>query len=229
MTANQSAADDRHSQPRAGSDQERKVEVTLQEAYTGTTRLVELAGGGCFAVKIPPGVATGTKVRYTGYGLSGRAGGAPGDMYLVIEVKPCPSFTRRGNDLYHRLFVPLAELAPGGIDRVRTLDGRILNLSLPPGTREGHQFRLAGEGMPQLQQPDRRGDLYVTVAAAVPEPRTPGQQRAASPREATRETARKPDASGWTADEIIGLVIFAVFFIVVGIGAGLLLYWLMLD
>jgi DnaJ C terminal domain len=152
-------------------DLEHRVTVTLQEAYCGTTRLVELAAGGRFTVQIPPGVATGTKVRFAGYGKRGQGHGSRGDLYLVIEVAPHPGFQRQGADLSHRLFVPVAQLAYGGIARVRTLDGRILNLSLPAGTKDGHQFRLAGEGMPSLSQAGKRGDLYVTVQVAVPEER----------------------------------------------------------
>jgi DnaJ-class molecular chaperone len=226
MPENQSAADDRLSQPRAGSDQERKVEVTLQEAYTGTTRLVELAGGRCFAVKIPPGVATGTRVRFAGYGLSGRAGGSPGDLYLLIKVRPCSSFQRRGNDLYHQYAANLAELALGGEIPIRTLNGRTLALALPAGTLPGQQFRLAGAGMPQLHQPDERGDLYVTVNATLPRGgKIPDQQTSREEGKTTKQQTPQEDASGEPV--FIALLLTALF--VAGIGAGLLLYWLILE
>jgi curved DNA-binding protein len=200
--------------PRKGADVTRKVALSLQEAYCGTTRpytAITAAGQERHAeLKIPPGVATGTKVRYTGQGLSGQAGGSPGDLYLLIEVTPHPGVERVGNDLYHRLFVPLAELAHGGIVRVRMLDGRILNLLLPPGTRDGHQFRLAGEGMPQLHQPECRGDLFVTVSA--------------KPLVAGKPTSAATDQTG---DDSFAVVFFAVLFMA-GLGAGLFLYWLIL-
>jgi curved DNA-binding protein len=203
---------------RRGADVERTVKVTLQEAYSGTIRpytAITAAGQERHAeFAIPPGVATGTRVRYTGYGLFGRAGGAPGDLYLLIEVRPCSSFERQGANLYHQYAANLAELALGGEIPIRTPDGRTLALTLPAGTLPGQRFRLAGEGMPHLHQPDERGDLYVIVSA---KPLVVGK------------TTSVPNDSDWQTDEIIGLVIIAVFFVVVGIGAGLLLYWLIFD
>jgi curved DNA-binding protein len=204
--------------PRRGADVERTVVVTLQEAYTGTTRLVELASGRCFAVKIPPGVDTGTKVRYTGYGLSGHKGGSRGDLYLVIDVRSDPSFERRGDDLYHQREANLAELALGTEARIRTLDGRILGLTIPAGTLPGQRFRLAGEGTPQLHQPDQRGDLYVTVNAKIP----PSLEKI---RAGVRLRSQAPHEPTSHEDDIFVLLFLTVLF-AAGIGAGLLLYWL---
>ena len=242
----QEKAGNKHPRHCAGVDVEQQAEVTLQEAYQGTSRwlTVTLPNGqsGLVQLFIPPGVDTGTKVRFAGYGNPGKLGEQPGDLYLVITIRPCARFQRRGTDLYHEYSSNLAELALGTTVQISTLDEKLLDLTIPAGTKPGEQFRLAGKGMPRVDQPDQRGDLYVTVAAAVPEPsepwskpRTPGQQRAASHREATRETARKPDASekvrssDWTTDEIIWVVIFAVFFIIVGVGAGFLLFWFTLG
>jgi curved DNA-binding protein len=154
--------------PRQGADAEHKVAVTLREAYCGTTRLVEKAGGHRFEVEIPPGVAPGTKVRFTGYGKRGNNGGAPGDLYLIIEVRPCQAFERRGDDLYYQCSLNLAELALGTEVRISTLNGRILALTVPAGTLPGQQFRLVGQGMPKLRKPDERGDLFVTVKLTLP-------------------------------------------------------------
>jgi curved DNA-binding protein len=219
----------RITEPRPGADVERKVVVTLQEAYSGTTRpytAITAAGQERHAeLAIPPGVATGTKVRFTGYGLSGRKGGAPGDLYLLIEVRPHPSFERQGNDLYHRLTVPLSGLAHGGILRVKTLEGSLLNVALQAGTQDGQCFRLVGQGMPQLHQPDQRGDLYVTVEAAVQQPRQTGQQGADNLREATRETTGTPNDATLRKDNI-GVRVFLAALFEAGIGAALLLWWL---
>jgi curved DNA-binding protein len=139
--------------PRAGADVERKVEVTLQEAYTGTTRLVELASGRRFTVKIPPGVETGTRVRFAGYGKRGNNGGARGDLYLRIEVRPCPGFARRGNDLYSQCSLNLAELALGTEARIRTLNERLLALTVPAGTPPGQQFGWQGKACHGYETP----------------------------------------------------------------------------
>lgn len=191
-------------EPQPGAAVEKPVVVTLQEAYHGTTRLVELAGGRRLEVTIPPGVDTGTTVRYTGYGRSRHKGGSPRNLYLVIAVQPCPGFERRGNDLYYESVANLAELALGTEVRIRTLDGRILSMTVPAGTQPGQRFRLAGQGMPHLGQIVQRGDLYVTVNTQIPS----GLEK--------KRTAMK-HANSVPNDAKIFMV---------GIGAGLLLYWL---
>ena len=167
-------------QPRTGSNLEQPVEVTLEEAYHGTTRrfTVDTTNGQrrSLEVKIPPGVDNGSRVRVTGQGIPGQAGGPAGDLYLVISVRPDPRFERRGADLYHRLNAPLSVLLLGGEVRVMTLDGRTLALSIPAGTQDGRVFRLRGQGMPRLSQPDQRGDLHVEVHAHLPEQLTPRQR-----------------------------------------------------
>jgi curved DNA-binding protein len=213
-----------HEEPRLGLDGAHKVVVSLKEAYRGTTRLVELAEGRRFAVEIPPGVATGTRVRFTGQGKRGNNGGVPGNLYLIIEVRPHPGFARQGNDLYHQCEANLAELALGGEIRVKTVDERILGLTIPPGTLPGQQFRLAGEGMPMLRKPEERGDLFVTVNLKLPAGLSRKQD--ALLRLLGGEAASAP--ADHTSDDSIGLIALAVIFLA-GIGAGLLLYWLILD
>jgi curved DNA-binding protein len=166
--------------PRRGADLEAAVEVTLDEAYRGTTRQLTLedAAGATrrIEVTIPPGVDEGTRVRIAGQGAPGRAGGPPGDLYLVVHVRPDPRFERRGDDLYVREQVPLATLLLGGEVRVSTPDRRTLALKIPPGTPDGQVFRLRGQGMPRLGRPDQRGDLHVEVHARLPERLTPRQR-----------------------------------------------------
>jgi DnaJ-class molecular chaperone len=166
--------------PRRGADLEAAVEVTLEEAYRGTTRQLTLEGAGGASrqieVTIPPGVDEGTRVRIAGQGGPGRSGGPPGDLYLVVHVRPDPRFERRGDDLYLRERVPLATLLLGGEVRVSTPDRRTLALKIPPGTPDGQVFRLRGQGMPRLGQPERRGDLHVEVHVHLPERLTPRQR-----------------------------------------------------
>jgi curved DNA-binding protein len=120
-------------------------------------------------VTIPPGVDNGSRVRVAGQGMPGQAGGAPGDVYLVISVRPHPRFERRGDDLHTKLNVPFLTMILGGETRVSTLDGRTLALTIPPTSQDGRVFRLRNQGMPHLGQPSRRGDLNVEVHAALPE------------------------------------------------------------
>jgi DnaJ-class molecular chaperone len=166
--------------PRPGGDIEQPVEIGLDEAYRGATRLLtlQMPDGQTrrLEVKIPPGVTNGSRVRIAGQGLPGQAGGPPGDLYLLISVRPDPRFERRGNDLLHRLSVPLATLLLGGEAQVPTPDGRRLALTIPAGTPDGRIFRLRGQGMPVLGQPERHGDLLVEVHARLPERLTPRQR-----------------------------------------------------
>jgi DnaJ-class molecular chaperone len=120
-------------------------------------------------VKIPPGVANGTRVRIAGQGAPGQAGGPPGDLYLVTTVRPDTRFEREGDDVRTRVAAPLETLILGGEVRVPTPDGRTLALTIPPGTQDGRVFRLRGQGMPHLGEPDRRGDLHAEVHARLPE------------------------------------------------------------
>jgi DnaJ-class molecular chaperone len=137
------------------------AEITLEEADRGTTRLLESPGRRRLEVKIPPGVDSGARVHIP------RGGGRQGDIYLVVSVQPHPQFRRQGRDLYCEVPVSLEDAVLGGEVTVPTLRGRV-SLAIPPETPNGQRFRLAGQGMPTLNQPDRRGDLYATVSVQLP-------------------------------------------------------------
>jgi curved DNA-binding protein len=159
--------------PRAGADLEYPLQVSLAEAYKGSTRTLELPQPDGqtrrLEVKIPPGVTDGSRIRVAGQGSPGRSGGRAGDLYLVVSVLPDPRFERQGDDLRTRVSAPLATLILGGEVHVPTPDGRRLALRIPAGTQDGKQFRLRGQGMPRLGQPNQRGDLQAEVHARVPE------------------------------------------------------------
>ena len=170
----------RQARPRAGADLEQPVEVSLADAYRGTSLQVEIrqADGKTrrLEVKIPPGVRTGSRVRVRGQGGPGQAGAPGGDLYIVVSVRPDPRFERRGDDLYTEIKVPLQTLLLGGEARVPTPDGRTLALSIPAGTPDGRVFRLRGQGMPRLGSPSARGDLHAAVHAQLPERLTKRQR-----------------------------------------------------
>jgi curved DNA-binding protein len=145
------------------------VEVTLEEAAEGTTRLMELSGGRRLEVKIPPGVDNGSRVHIP----AGR--GRDANLYLVISVQPHPVFERKGRNLYREIEVPLEDAVLGGEITVPTLRSRVA-LTIPPETQNGQRFRLAGQGMPGLNQPGSRGDLYATVKVKLPTDLTPEEK-----------------------------------------------------
>ncbi len=152
--------------PMRGRDIEYPIDITLEEAYHGSSRTLQLDDER-IEVKIPRGVKTGSRVRVAGKGAPGRNGGKPGDLYLKINVLPHARFQREGDNLRLKLPVDLYTMILGGEVQVPTLD-RPLILNIPPETDNGKVFRLRGKGMPNLKKPDQRGDLYVEVSAKLP-------------------------------------------------------------
>ena len=137
------------------------VEVTLEEADRGTTRLVNLPDGRRLEVKIPSGIADGGRVHVA-------AGGSSGDEFnLLVSALPHRRFERQGDDLYTTVDAPLVDAVLGGVVNVPTLRGQV-ELTLPPETQNGRRFRLAGQGMALLNNPERRGHLYATVNVTLP-------------------------------------------------------------
>jgi curved DNA-binding protein len=163
-------------QPRAarGQDYEQEVEITLEEAFAGTTRVLQ-KDGRRLEVKIPPGVETGSKVRMRGEGGEGLGAGGKGDLYLRVKVLPHRTFERQGDDLYCEAPVELYTAVLGGEARVPTLKGGAV-LKIPAETQSGKSFRLKGQGMPYLSDPEQRGDLYATVKVRVPQNLTEGER-----------------------------------------------------
>jgi curved DNA-binding protein len=158
----------RTSRPRRGRDLEVEAEVTLEEAFRGTTRALQI-GDRRIEAKIPPGVYTGARVRLAGQGEPGRNGGSGGDLYLNIRVLPHATFERDGDDLFTEVPVDIYTAALGGEVRVPTLDGAVM-LKVPPQTQSGRTLRLRGKGMPRLNDPNTHGDLYARVRLVLPAP-----------------------------------------------------------
>ena len=117
-------------------------------------------------VRIPPGVDEGVQLRMVGEGEGSRAGGPPGNLYVVVHVREHPVFQREGNDLFCDVPLSFAKAALGAELPVPTLDGE-QKLRIPAGTQSGTRFRLKGRGVPELNGP-RRGDQYVIVRVHTP-------------------------------------------------------------
>jgi molecular chaperone DnaJ len=174
-------------------DIESAIEVTLEEAFNGATRLIAIQDGKpcqtCHGtgrvhripcstckgsgtassekrieVKIPAGVKTGSRIRIAGQGRDGY--GSTGDLYLAVTVKPHRLFERHENDLLVAIDVPLTTAVLGGEVKVPTLKGN-LALKIPAETQNGRIFRLAGQGMPVLGK-ETRGDLKAKVNVVIP-------------------------------------------------------------
>ncbi len=181
--------------PRRGRDVEYPVEVTLEEAYRGTSRMLSLqteeacstcSGMGLIRnvpcatcqgtgrvtrlkrleVKVPPGVKTGSRVRIAGKGEPSYRGGANGNLYLVISVKPHRLFERKGDNLYVEVALPLTTAVLGGEIQVPTLKDKVM-LKIPPETQNGRVFKLSKQGMPHLGK-SAYGDLFAKTKVVLP-------------------------------------------------------------
>ena len=204
----------------AGRIVEQPLELTLEEVCSGVTRrLVPTSADrrGAVSVRIPPGVADGSRIRVAGRGATGPAGA--GDLMLRVRIAPHPVFARRGHDLSMRCSIPLTTAVLGGEVRLAAVDGGTVRLRVPPGTQQGQTFRIRGRGMPSPPPGGRRGDLYATahvelprrlsdearrhfeaLAALTEERAAPTEERAAPTEEEERDQGPRPsDATPSTA------------------------------
>lgn len=151
-----------------GHDIDQPVEITLDEAYHGTKRILQ-KDGKKIEVDIKPGVKTGSRIRLARQGSPGVGGGPAGDLFLNIEVLPDTRFERNGDDLTVEAPVDLYTAVLGGEVAVPTPKGTNVMLKVPPETPNGKTFRLANKGMPKLNDPNAFGNLYARVKVVLPE------------------------------------------------------------
>ncbi|MFQ6137182.1 MAG: molecular chaperone DnaJ [Candidatus Hydrothermarchaeales archaeon] len=126
------------------------------------------------SVKIPAGVDNGFRLRIAGKGEIGERGGSPGDLYVVIYVRPHEIFERHGSDIFCKVPISFTQAALGSETEIPTLDGNA-KLKIPPGTQTGTVFRFKGKGIPNLHG-HGRGDQHVKVVIKTPEKLTPEQK-----------------------------------------------------
>jgi DnaJ-class molecular chaperone len=161
----------RQPRSRRGRDAESAVDLTLEEALSGTSRMLSVERNGKphkVEVRIPPGIKDGSRVKVRGEGEAGTGDMPAGDLYLVVRLLPHGKFERRGQDLYTRVPVPVTTAVLGGEITVSTLSGSTLKLRVPELTPAGRTFRLRGHGMPDAKSPDTRGDLFVAIDIQIP-------------------------------------------------------------
>lgn len=117
-------------------------------------------------VTVPAGTETGSKVRVSGQGERGRGGGQPGDLIITFKVKPHRFFRRKGLDIHVTVPINIAQATLGSKIKVRTISGKKVVLTIPPGTQSGTKFRIRGQG---IEKAGRVGDQYVEVSLEVPD------------------------------------------------------------
>lgn len=157
----------RQQPPVRGRDLEVEAPITLEDAYHGTTRAVQV-GNRRLNVKIPAGARDGTRVRLRNQGGAGSAEGLAGDLDVIVRVQEHPEFRRDGDDLHIDLKVPLYTAVLGGTVPVPTLSGPV-SLTIKPGTQSGQTIRLRQKGMPRMRRSIEYGDLFAHILVQVPQ------------------------------------------------------------
>ncbi|QSB16432.1 J domain-containing protein [Natronosporangium hydrolyticum] len=155
--------------PLRGADQEAELPLSVADAYRGGRRSVTLQGPGgprSYEVTVPAGVTDGQRIRLAGQGGQGSDGGPPGDLLLVVRLRPDPRYRVDGRDLLVELPLAPWEAALGASVSLETPGGEA-KVKVPPGTSSGRRLRLRGRGLPNPRGPD--GDLYAEVRIVVPE------------------------------------------------------------
>ncbi len=187
--------------PVRGQDVETDLEITLEEAYRGSEKALQLTtreicpgcggtgyddnafcsrcggtgqitAGKSLTVKIPPGVHDSSRIRLKGQGGEGSAGGTRGDLYLKVRFLPHPIFKVQEKDLETEITLRPEQAVLGGEVSVLTLDGPV-RMKVPAGTRTGKRLRLRGKGLPGKEG---RGDEYVRIRIDVPEHLTAAEE-----------------------------------------------------
>jgi curved DNA-binding protein len=167
-----------HTAPQKGSDHTLELAITLNEVLTGTEKTISLARWASaekVSVKVPPGIETGKKLRVSGKGSPSPMGGRPGDLYLLIKVRPHDTFSREGSNLIVECKIPYSAAILGTKIEVPTLDGKHLKVKLPAGSQSNAKLRLRGQGLP-VGKGKAKGDLLAKVVVEVPKELTREQQ-----------------------------------------------------
>ena len=152
--------------PRKGQDYHAEMPITLEEAYAGTERLLNV-NGQQLRIRLKPGIAHEQTIRLREKGGPGMAGGPAGDVLITIQIAEHKQFRRQGDDLYVTVPVDVYTAVLGGKVPVQTLKGEI-KVDIPARTDNGKTLRLKGLGMPGYDRPGQYGNLYVAVELHLP-------------------------------------------------------------
>ena len=154
--------------PRKGQDLQTEATITFRESIVGTHLDLRLAtdrgAAQNITARVPAGVNDGAKIRVKGKGAAGEAG--PGDLFIMLHVKPHAIFGRKGENLTLTLPVTFAEAALGADIKVPTMGGDDVTVRIAPGTSNGRTLRVKGRG---ITKGATTGDLLVTVDVQVPQ------------------------------------------------------------
>jgi curved DNA-binding protein len=158
-------------QPAKGQDLTYQISVTLDEVMHGAEKNITLRTHGTpqnVTVKIPKGIEAGKKLRLKGKGDASPQGGAPGDLFLKVEISKHDRFTRDGDDLICDKWISFSDACLGTKVAVETLEGKKFMVTVPPGVQPEARLRIKGHGLPSGPL-GHRGDIYVRLGVQVPE------------------------------------------------------------
>ncbi len=157
--------------PIKGQDFEMELELSLEDAYHGCTRKIEISvpsqGLRRLEVSIPAGVRTGTKIKVANEGRPGQSGGAPGDLYLKVKLRDHDKFWLDNDDVHSELKIEAYEAVLGANKRIQTI-ADVVELVIPPNTHAGRILRLRSKGL-RNSKGEVLGDHYVHVVIDVPD------------------------------------------------------------
>jgi curved DNA-binding protein len=162
-------------QNRRGGDYETEMEITLEEAYQGTSRIIQVEHEK-LRITTKPGAYTDQQLRIKSKGAKGSTEENRGDLFVRVRVKLHPQFIRKENDLYSTQTIDLYTAVLGGEMIVNTLSGQV-KIQIAAGTQNGKSIRLKGKGMPVYEKSTLFGDLYIQLQVQIPDKLTEKQQQ----------------------------------------------------
>ena len=160
---------------RRGGDYETEMEISLEEAHKGTSRIIQVENEK-LRITTKPGAYTDQQLCIKNKGAKGSNEANRGDLFVRIRVKPHPPFTRKGNDLYITQTLDLYTAVLGGEIIINTLSGQV-KIKIAEGTQNGKTIRLKGKGMPVYEKINVFGDLYIQLQVQIPEELTDKQRK----------------------------------------------------
>ncbi len=165
--AQQQSGNSQQNRPRKGSDYETEMEITLEEAFYGTSRIIQLENEK-LRVTTKPGAYTDQQLRIKNKGAKGSSDANRGDLFVRIRVANNPKFIRKGDDLYQTISINLYDAVLGNEVIIETLSGK-LKIKILAGTQNGKTIRLKGKGMPIYEKTGTFGDFYILIQIQIPE------------------------------------------------------------
>ncbi|WP_310558443.1 J domain-containing protein [Flavobacterium sp.] len=173
--AQQRGGNQQQNQSRKGGDYETEMEISLEEAYSGTSRIIQLENEK-LRVTTKPGAYTDQQLRIKNKGAKGSSDANRGDLFVRIRVANNPKFIRKGDDLYLTKNIDLYDAVLGNQVIIETLSGK-LKIKIEVGTQNGKTIRLKGKGMPVYEKIGAFGDFYVLIQIQIPEKLTDKQKK----------------------------------------------------